>query len=399
MSVYQKQDYSSNWSRFFFFLLCLIYWLSICLVAKGSGADPKPKPYIINQPYTPKIKRLTLGYSALLEIDLTKSDFNQQIDRLYHIEPFGYRDLAGYASRPHPFLPSYENEGELFIGIKALAPPQDLSLLFQLAEGSADPSLEREPVHWSFLDGNNWYSLEKGQLLSDSTNGLLNSGILKFSLAPVQPSSLLPSDQYWLRATIARNSRSVADIIAIQTQAVSATFEDHGNDPGRLSQPLAAGSISGLAEPQPQVKAIHQPFSSFGGKNPEQPGQLPHPCQRAPAPQEPRPDLLGLRAHGSGSIPEHLQGEVSSGGNFARPSPGRRDPDCRHPRHSRQTAVRPVRTQTTGRCALADRAIPDQTQPTVCPFTSQEPHLCAAQSPAGDSPAPGCQPGLLQEFT
>ncbi|HAE59525.1 MAG TPA: hypothetical protein DCG54_08465 [Anaerolineae bacterium] len=243
-------------------------------IIKGSGADPKPKPYIINQPYTPKIKRLTLGYSAFLEIDLTKIDFNQQIDRLYHIDPFGYRDLAGYVKQPHSFLPNHENEGELFIGIKTLTPPQDISLLFQLAEGSADPSLDREPVHWSFLDGNNWHSLEKGRLLSDSTNGLLNSGIIKFSLAPVQPGSLLPSDQYWLRATIARNSRSVADIIAIQTQAVSATFENHNNDPGRLAQPLAAGRISGLADPHPQVKAIHQPFSSFGGKSPEQPGSF-----------------------------------------------------------------------------------------------------------------------------
>lgn len=240
-----------------------------------SSLEPKPtKPYIVNTPYTSKIKRLSVGYVASLEIDPAVIDLALQPDRLYHIEPFGYRDLLEHTSKPYRFLPQFENEGELFIGIKDLMPPQNLSLLFQMAEGSADPNLERETVRWSFLDGNTWRSLEEGRLLSDTTNGLLNSGIIKFDLPPVEASTLLPPNLYWIRATIARNSRSVGDIVAIKTQAVSAAFEDHGNDPNRLAQPLKTGSITGLVEPLPQVKSIHQPYSSFGGKSPEQAGSF-----------------------------------------------------------------------------------------------------------------------------
>ena len=188
-------------------------------IVPGTGSDPKPQPFIVNQPYTPKIKRLMIGYSSSQVIDLTRNDLDQQVDRLYHILPFGYYDLAASTAAPYSFLPEIQNEGELTIGLKDLAPPQNLCLLFQMAEGSADPDLEREPVQWSFLDGNSWSSLDDGRLLSDSTNGLLNSGILRFNLPAVKPSSLMPPGLYWLRAAIARNSRSVADIIAIQPSA------------------------------------------------------------------------------------------------------------------------------------------------------------------------------------
>jgi hypothetical protein len=251
-------------------------------IEKGSSPS-KSKPFIVNAPYTPKIKRMTMGYSASLEIDLTpnpesgagKTDLSTLADKFYHIEPFGYRDLAGNDPKlPYLFLPQYENEGELYIGIKNLKPPQNLSLLFQMAEGSADPDVAREEIQWSFLDGNRWQSLEEGRLLSDTTNGLLNSGILKFDLAPVEPSTLLPTNLYWIRAIIAKNSRSVGDTVAIKTQVVSATFIDQGNAPDHLSQPLQAESITGLAETKPEVKDIHQPYSSFGGKSPEQAGSF-----------------------------------------------------------------------------------------------------------------------------
>jgi len=259
-----------DWSRYWLMELLSPDFQHAIYSRVATGCASKTTPYIVNAPYTPKIKRFSVGYTASLEIDLTKTDLNAEVDRFYHIEPFGYRDLAGYDTKPHPFLPQYDNEGELFIGVKDLSAPQDLSLLFQMAEGSADPSLERQKITWTFLDGDNWRSLEEGQMRSDSTNGLLNSGIVKFSLSPAQPGTRLPADQHWIRATIARNSRSVGDTVAIRAQVVSATFVDRDNAPDHLAQPLPAESVTGLVETLPQVQAVSQPYSSFGGKSPEQ---------------------------------------------------------------------------------------------------------------------------------
>ena len=236
-------------------------------LAKDTAADPPTNTAgdPPNPPYTPKINRLKVDYAASTEIDPAARD---AADRLYHVEAFGYRAVTedgGYA-----FLPQYESQGELYVGIDALVPPQNLALLFQMAEGSADPDLERTPVRWDYLDGNVWRSLEEGRLRSDTTNGLLNSGIVKLDLPPVAASTVLPPALYWIRATIDKNTRSVCDTVAILTQAVSATFEDRGNAPDHLDQPLPADSITGLAAPQPQVKAIRQPYSSTGGAGPEQ---------------------------------------------------------------------------------------------------------------------------------
>ena len=207
--------------------------------------------------------------TSSIAIDLAAGDPPSD-DQLFHLEPFGYREMTSDAAGSYLFLPQFDNEGELYIGLSGLAPPQNLSLLYQLAEGSADPDLGHEAVYWSYLSGNLWHSLEEGRLLADATNGLLNSGILTFDLGPVAPSTVLPPDQYWIRATIAQNSRSVGDTVAIRAQAVSATFADQGNAPDHLSQPLPPERITGLADPQPEVKAIEQPYSSIGGKGPEE---------------------------------------------------------------------------------------------------------------------------------
>jgi hypothetical protein len=189
---------------------------------------------------------------------------------MFHIQPFGYSEIHPDSDEHYQFLPQYDNEGELYIGIERLQPPQNLSLLFQMAEGSADPDLEPETVHWSYLSGNRWIGLEHGNVLFDTTRGLINSGIIEFALEPAQPSTVLPDDQYWLRAAIARHSNSVCDTVAIHAQAVLATFVYRDSAADHSGRPLSAGSITRLLNPVPEIKAIHQPYTSFGGKSAEQ---------------------------------------------------------------------------------------------------------------------------------
>lgn len=265
-------DEALSWSRYWQIeLLAPDFQHAIYPRAAAGYANRRdasgPSPFIVNPPYTPRIKRLSLGYSASGRIDLLAG--TAAAGRIYQIEPFGYRELAREDDHPQYLLPQHSDEGELYIGLGDLVPPQNLSLLFQLAEGSADPDVAREPLSWSYLDGNRWLSLEQGRLLSDTTNGLLSSGVITFDLPPVAPSTRLPGGLYWLRVAIAKHSRGVADIVAIEAQAVSATFADRGDAPDHLSQPLPPGSITGLVEPRPEVRAIRQPYSSTGGKAPE----------------------------------------------------------------------------------------------------------------------------------
>lgn len=240
--------------------------------AAASGVmrqkNGKPNPYVVNPPYTPKIKRLTVGYLAAVEIDLVEPD-PDAVDRLFHIEPFGYREIDKDDAGQRTFLPRYDNQGELYIGLADVRPPQSLSLLFQVADGSANPDLEPPTVQWSYLSGNRWKSLEQGDLNFDGTRGLINSGIVKFNLPTTENNTLLPTELYWIRASAVHNIEGVADTLAITAQAVSATcVDDAANQAGRG---LAGNTISELAVPQPELKAIHQPYPSFGGRAPERP--------------------------------------------------------------------------------------------------------------------------------
>ena len=239
--------------------------------ALAKNPESPVTAYLINPPYTPKIKQLGIAYGASLEIDLSAYRPGAGPDRILHLNPFGYNEAqpespgAGFR-----FLPNYDAEGELYLGISDANPPQVLSVLFQMAEGSANPDLEPVPVVWSYLSGDRWTSLADGGVRLDSTRGLINTGIIEFELRPAEPSTRLPAGYYWIRGAIARNSDSVCDAIALHAQAVSATFIDNDNASDHYAQPLPEKTITGLSPRLPAIAEVIQPYTSFGGKPQEQ---------------------------------------------------------------------------------------------------------------------------------
>jgi hypothetical protein len=217
-----------------------------------------------------------LDYTAAEEVIMAAYIPGSEIDAIFHIQPFGYNEIIpDPGSHLSPFLPAYHDEGTLYIGIAGIgAPKQQVSLLFQLADGTANPDLAIAPVHWDYLSDDRWHSLDNGHVLRDTTRDLINSGIIVFELPAARPGTLLPSDLYWIRATVPYNSQSICDMVTIRAQAVTATFVDHDNAPNHLSRPLPAGSITELADPLPAITSIEQPFTSVGGMMPEQDAQF-----------------------------------------------------------------------------------------------------------------------------
>jgi hypothetical protein len=241
--------------------------------ASGNPITPQAivaTKFQVNPPYTPKIKSVSLEYKSTIEIQMNEYRAGM-VDRIFHLHPFGYAEVVpDPETKQYRWLPSYDNEGELYIGLRDVVPPQNLSMLLQMAEGSADPEVEPTPVSWSFLNGNRWESLQNGQLISDTTRGLINTGIVEFQLPEVTTSTLLAPELYWLRAAIPSRSAGIADTLTIRTQAVTATFFDQNNAPDHLSHPLPAGTITRFTEPLAAVNRVEQPYSSRGGKPAEQ---------------------------------------------------------------------------------------------------------------------------------
>lgn len=236
------------------------------LFRKQALSDKAPiAKMTINPPYTPKLKSIRAGYSSHTEILLGETNAEDQ-DRVYHLQPFGYNRVQAQAN-PY-LLPQYEDEGTLYLGIDKLATPQTLSVLFQMSEGSADPDVEKPEVKWSCLEGNIWNDLKPSAILSDSTNGLLNTGIVQIEIpgSASNENTLLPGELHWLKVACDSNTSAISDTIQISSQAVSATFSSEKVAASHFVDLLAPESITETLEFNPEIRTITQPYTSSKGK-------------------------------------------------------------------------------------------------------------------------------------
>ena len=250
--------------------------------AKNAGEDEKNKHLqdlaaaaddikIPNPPYSPQIEQLTLSYTASQSIHFNKPQKNKAQDAFFHLHPFGKVRI-----RPHKgikLIPLYEEQGSLYIGIENLQTPQNISLLFQLAEGSGNPDLSIPSPQWHFLSHNQWLPFDRSDILSDTTNNLINTGIMVFKMSNLatQNNQIMPPNYHWLRLSIDKHLLALNQIIAIHAQALSAVLVEQGKDYNQhLKQPLAANTIKELVIDNADINEIKQPYSSFGGKTREQ---------------------------------------------------------------------------------------------------------------------------------
>jgi hypothetical protein len=191
------------------------------------------------------------------------------IDRLM-IDASGVTEkLEGAANQYSGLL---QEEGMLFIGIENLKPLQSLSLLFQLAEGSAEDEDNDPPaIHWSYLINNEWRPLKGENIVADDTFGFQTTGIVKIDVpADINSNNtIMTTGLYWFCASVTEHSNRIPKLVDIVAQAVIAKFEDQNNDQTHFDNALAAGSISKLTVKVAEVSKVIQPFASWDGKHRE----------------------------------------------------------------------------------------------------------------------------------
>jgi hypothetical protein len=224
-----------------------------------------------NEPYTPTIREFSISYRAEATLGANELSF-------VHLHPFeaNNHEKVGVGAT---LLPEFPDEGTLYIGLKNVLPGGTLSLLFQLAEATADPEIGDAPLEWAYLVDNEWRELRKQfEVLDDQTMGLIASGIVRLSI-PFNISStgttILPNTLNWIKVSAKEKTAAVSDTIAVHAQAVRTTFlPKPDNDTSRLSDPLKPKTISKLEVGDAALKKIEQPYESFGGIPAEAPGEF-----------------------------------------------------------------------------------------------------------------------------
>ena len=244
------------------------------LIGQGKtlpiGRNPVPVPKV------PILESISVTYTAKQAIALNSGQINSQA-HFFHLGSFGQSEQRPKLNveKKVYLLPQFttqgkESEAEFYIGVTDLHPPQNLALLFQVADGTANPLAQKTNLHWSYLRNNEWKSLASNEV-EDHTDGFLNSGIVTFAVPrdASDSNTILPTGMHWLRVAVADNSDAVCRLRMVAAQALAATFTDKGNDPAFPAQVLTAGTISKLGQPDAAVKKITQPLATFDGRGAE----------------------------------------------------------------------------------------------------------------------------------
>ncbi len=237
-----------------------------------------PKP-----PYTPLLKDFSISYSAKEVIDLASGDqalFEGRNSKVFHLHPFGFGEIHPYLFEDIYLLPQFSHldkgtilrhQGTFLVGFDKLKPKQSLTLFVNVDEGSEDPEADTEDLYWFYLAKDRWKAFERTAIVKDTTNGLLQTGIIEFAIPRdiSEDHSLMPAGKHWIKAIISNNYKAVCNVVSISTQAVKATFNDQGNDPEFLAEPLPKETINKLKNRVSAIKGITQPMASFGGSTVE----------------------------------------------------------------------------------------------------------------------------------
>lgn len=212
----------------------------------------KPRP-IPNPPYIPLIHQITLNYRARTTVDVGVASSSATKEKIFHIHPFGLEAVdAMMIEAGHPLLPAYHHDGNLHIGLSATKLKGVVTLFFDVAEDSAHTIASQRPtLHWFYLASNCWHPLTQAQLISDTTNGFLSSGIVTLDIPAGinKNSTIMPAGLYWLRVSGSGDLTTFCSLRSIHTHGLKVQRRDNGDSRSSVAkgwQPMA--SISGLGK-------------------------------------------------------------------------------------------------------------------------------------------------------
>jgi hypothetical protein len=235
-------------------------------IEKANGSTTATFP---NTPYTPVIKEFKLNYSASDTIIL---DADNPTGKFFRIEPFGFAEVI--SNEFFPLLESFNKQGNFYIGLQGLVPPQNVSILFQVAEGSGAISAitEADEIEWSYLSETGWQTLSSLEIITETTQNLQKSGIIEFSVGSnaIKGSTRFNgySDYYWLRGSVLNNTELISKVVQLYPNAVAAEYViDSVIEPDVSILP--ENTISKLVTKLAEVKKVNQPYVSSGGRVPE----------------------------------------------------------------------------------------------------------------------------------
>jgi len=250
-----------------------IYQNEVQQAINKNIANPEEQAKFPSEPVIPFIKSISMSYKAESEWTVKHGDTNKP-EMVFHIHPFGLETVfAGGSPWKDKLLPSYNDDGYLFMGLSDVNAPESISIYFELtSEDTQEQTIKTVPrITWQFLSENRWIPFDDSKVIFDTTYGFTESGIVRLQL-PItitNNNTIMENGYYWIGAKILGDVRKLCKAISIHTNAVETQWVYRDEMKERLSTPISPNSITALVEDSPKIKRIIQPFASFDGRPPE----------------------------------------------------------------------------------------------------------------------------------
>lgn len=193
----------------------------------------RPMP---NAPYTPELARVSLSYAAEATIVLAAPQSARPGERVVQIGSFGTQEVFPARTRPGAGLfPPRLADGSLFVRLEGPGAGGAVSLLFEMAASSHErTAFLPEPVIWHYLTAAGWQPLPSWSLASDSTDGLMRSGVVTLDLPDdaLEDASEMPGRGGWLAISANHHLHAFPRLASLSANGARAERIDATGDDG-----------------------------------------------------------------------------------------------------------------------------------------------------------------------
>ncbi|GEM_PF-1334974 len=238
-----------------------------------KNAQPKrkkPQLKLPKTPFSPKVDRISFDYTASTEaVSSNRNRSSAEEILLYEVGPFGYQMKAVKGGQKNDtLLAKPTGQGNLYLGLNEYPYAGQISLLLNINEELEINNIKSPyQIKWYYIKDNEWVSIAPENILSDTTKGLIRSGIIQLTIPDEinKKNTVQDANYFWLKASVPNDVLAHGKLISVYENGVQATWDQKAS-PIHISKKIPAQQITESKNSIPEIDTIYQPAPSFGGK-------------------------------------------------------------------------------------------------------------------------------------
>ena len=180
---------------------------------------------IPKQPVMPMVDSVSLGYKAEAETEFIAGGASE-IEVSYLQPAFGFSVRKDSFMYPIPLINGMEEGGRLVISFTGALGGSILNFYLELNDMMVE-MWDIPKINWSYRTEDGWINFPDSNVLSDTTNGLLESGYVSLLMPEVVSSDMLDAKGcLWISALVEKDYKRCAKAKMVYTNVVQVEIEE-----------------------------------------------------------------------------------------------------------------------------------------------------------------------------